>query len=207
MSNAILLQHCWPLDIPPGDYRPAIELTRARNQAYCDKHGFDYEVLIGISSEKYGDPYAGGWVKVELIHRALFKGYQYIVWLDADAMIKDLDTDLRDGCPKGIGACWMRIPQLNHWNVGVLYIQNSQAVKNFVAEWLAEYPGGKQWMEQGVFNKMGMKSKVVQTISDRWNSTMNYSMVPDAVVLGFHGYGDARQRTEAMKKVLEAENG
>lgn len=201
MNNAILIQQVFP----GMGYEEMIELTRARNEAYCQKYSMDYEVLIGVMSAKYADADKGAWVKIELIHRALFKGYQYIIWLDADAMIKDLNTDLREGCSNGIGACWMRIPQLNHWNVGVLYIQNSQAVKNFVAEWLVEYPGEKQWMEQGVFNKLGMKSKVVQTISDRWNATMNYSMVPDAVVLGFHGYGDAKQRTEAMKKILEVE--
>jgi hypothetical protein len=200
MNNAILIQQVYK----GLDYEPMLELTKQRNQDYCTAHNFDYECLIGTLSDKYADANKGGWVKIEMIQRALQKGYEYIVWLDADALIKDLDTDLRDACPKGIGACWMRIPQLNHWNVGVLYIQNSQAVKNFVAEWLDTYPGEKQWMEQGEFNKLAMKSKIVQTISDRWNATINYSMVPDAVVLGFHGYGDANQRLGAMNATLEA---
>jgi hypothetical protein len=48
-----------------------------------------------------------------------------------------------------------------------------------------------------------MKSKLVQTISDRWNATLNYSMVPDAVVLGYHGNGRAEQRLEMMKGTLQ----
>jgi len=209
MNNAILLQHAFAGRSPEDDFAPMLELTHERNIAYCEKHGFDYDYLIGCRDPRFNDPYQGAWPKVEMIHDALQKNYQYVVWLDADTIIRDLDTDLRDGCPNGIGACWMRIPQLDHWNTGVLYLQNSQAVRNFVSEWLAQFPGHLQWKEQGVFNVMAMKSRLVQTISDRWNATLNYSMVPDAVVLGFHGNLVAPQRYELMQvvfKKLEAQN-
>ena len=55
-----------------------------------------------------------------------------------------------------------------------------------------------------------MKSAVVQTISDRWNATLNYTMCPDAVVIGYHGYGTTQERHDAMKdtlKSLEAREG
>lgn len=204
--NAILIQQVYPLE--SGSYLSMLELTRERNKNYCIRWEMDYQCLGSASSAKYADAVAGSWSKVELIKFALNKGYQYIIWLDADAMIKDLDTDLRDGCIDGIGACWQRIPQLDHWNVGVLYAVNTQPVADFIDEWLAGYPGlGDGWNEQGVFNKLAMKSKAVQTISDRWNATLNHSMVPDAVVLGFHGYGGAAERLKAMQdtlKMLEA---
>jgi hypothetical protein len=200
MKNAILIQQVYPN--MPDSYLPMLELTRERNKAYCIRWQMDYQCLESASSVQYADAKAGAWVKVELIKFALAKGYQYIIWLDADAMIKDLDTDLRDGCIGGIGACWMRIPQLHHWNVGVMYVTNTPPVKEFIDAWLANYPGEKQWMEQGVFNRLGMQSKVVQTISDRWNATINYTMCPDAVVLGFHGDGDSKQRYEHMKQTL-----
>jgi hypothetical protein len=203
MNDAVLLQQVWKGEFGRGDYEPLLELTRARNEAYCKKHDFDYDVLIGTLDPKYADVTKGGWVKIEMMQRALAKGYKYVVWLDPDALIKDLDVDLRDGCPKGIGTCWMRIPQLNHWNVGVLYMQNTWEVKNFINEWLSMYPGERQWMEQGEFNKLAMKGNVVETISDRWNATFNYSMVPDAVVLGYHGNGDANTRFELMRGTLE----
>jgi hypothetical protein len=204
MNNAVLIQQISLTDLYPGSYIPAIELTKERNEEYCKKFNFDYLLLMGEGDLKYADVTKGGWAKIELIQRAMEQGYEYIVWLDADALIKDMNTDLRLGCVEGIGACWMRIPQLNHWNVGVLYVRNSVESKKFIDEWLATYPGAPQWMEQGEFNKMAMKSKVVQTISDRWNATINYSIVPDAVVLGYHGYGSAAQRTEAMRSTLES---
>ena len=209
MNNAILIQQVYPME--EGSFLPMLELTRERNKAYCLRWQMDYQCLESASSAKYADPFKGAWSKVELIKFALEKGYQYIIWLDADAMIKDLDTDLRDGCINGIGACWQRIPQLHHWNVGVLYVANNPDVKDFIDTWLAGYPGiGDGWFEQGVFNTLAMKSNVVQTISDRWNATINYSMVPDAVVLGFHGDGDYKKRFEDMQhtlKQLEAREG
>ena len=204
VNNAVLIQQVWEGAVgDKGDYLPLMELTKARNEAYCARHAFDFVYHVGTLDPKYASVWDGCWPKVELIQQALRKGYQYIVWMDPDALIRDLDTDLRDACPLGIGACWMRIPQLDHWNVGVLYLQNTPEVVRFVDEWLAQFPGDKQWREQGVFNAMGMKSKVVFTIADRWNATMNYSMVPDAVVLGFHGNGDAPFRLSMMQETLK----
>lgn len=203
MNNAILIQQVYPMET--DSYLPMLELTKQRNRNYCARWQMDFQCLESASSIKYADPKEGAWAKVELIKMALEKGYKYIIWLDADAMIKDIDTDLRDGCIDGVGACWMRIPQLNHWNVGVLYVTNTPQVKQFIDAWLAEYPGiNDGWYEQGVFNRLGMKSKVVQTVSDRWNATLNYSMVPDAVVLGFHGYGKTQERFEAMQSTLKS---
>ncbi len=203
MNNAILIQQAWTGDVGGlGDYLPMLELTKERNKAYCEKWGFDFLPFVGTIDPKYSNVRQGGWVKIELILQALQKQYQYIVWLDPDTLIKDLMTDLREGCPDGIGACWHRIPQLNHWNVGALYLQNDVGVQKFCEDWLNSFPGQPQWMEQGEFNRLAMQGEVVQTISDRWNSTINYSMVPDAVVLGYHGNGNAGQRLEMMKETL-----
>jgi hypothetical protein len=203
MNNAILIQQAWVGDFGVGDYLPLLQLTKERNAAYCERHNFDFIAMEGTEGLKYPDVLKGCWTKIELIQRALAQGYQYIVWLDPDALIKDLDTDLRDGCIKGIGACWHRIPQLNHWNTGVLYVQNMPETVKFIDEWLASYPGQRQWMEQGEFNRLAMQSKTVQTISDRWNATLNYSMVPDAVILGYHGNGNAKNRYDMMSKTLQ----
>lgn len=201
MNNAVLIQQAYP----GLGYEQMIELTQERNAEYCKRFGFDYQVSIDPIVHEW-DVKHGGWAKIELIRRALDAGYQYVVWLDADAMIYDIETDLRDGCPNGIGASWHRIPQWNHWNVGVLLIQNTPQVKDFIIEWLSKFPGANDgWFEQGEFNRLGMKSKVVHTLSDKWNSTVNVNIVPDAVILGFHGYGDAKQRYEAMKRISDKE--
>lgn len=204
MNDALLLQQAYPNMPPHEDYMPMLELTKERNRNYCIYNRMDFQCLASASSPKYTDVHEGGWGKIELILRALEQGYRFVVWLDSDALIKDLSADLRDGCINGIGVCWHRIPQMNHWNTGVMYIRNTPDVVEFCTEWLAAYPGLKDgWAEQGVFNRMAVKNPVVQTISDRWNATLNYSMVPDAVVLGFHGYGTPQERFKAMQATLE----
>lgn len=199
--NAVLIQQVYPGE----GFEPMIELTRERNATYCKKWSMDYRVIIDAVNPEW-QMEQGGWAKLLLIRDALNQGYEYVVWLDADAMIYDLETDLREACTGGIGACWHRIPQLNHWNVGVMYIKNSAYVQAFIADWLDKFPGANDgWFEQGAFNRLGMKSKVVHTLSDKWNATVNVNMVPDAVILGFHGYGDAKQRYEAMKRISDKE--
>lgn len=200
MNNAILIQQIYP----NTEGVALLELTRHRNRDYCIRWQMDFQCLESASSPRYANVKDGSWSKIELIKFALENGYKYVVWLDADTLIKDLDTDLRDACVNGIGTCWHRIPQLNHWNVGALYFVNTPAVREFIDAWLSGFPGlGDGWNEQGVFNKLARQSRVVQTISDRWNATLNYSMVPDAVVLGYHGYGTTQERLDAMKATLE----
>lgn len=201
MNDAILIQQIYP----DTEGVKLLELTKQRHRDYCIRWNMDFQCLTSASSPRYADPKPGSWSKVELIQMALDKGYQYVIWLDADTIIKDLDTDLRDGCIKGIGTCWQRIPQLNHWNVGALYIQKSDEAREFIKDWLKGYPGlNDGWNEQGVFNSLAMKRTIVQTISDRWNATLNHTMVPDAVVLGFHGYGTTQERYEAMQATLKS---
>ena len=198
MNNAVLIQHSYP-----GPFEKMLELTREHNNTYCNRYDFDYWLE---TFEKESLPMSqGAWLKIELIQRAMQQGYRDIVWLDADAMIVDVETDLRDAIQHNkIGACWHRIPQLNHWNVGVLYISNTDETRRFVDDWLASYPPpANGWFEQGVFNRMGLQSKTVVTISDKWNATIDVNMVPDAVVLGFHGQGNAEHRYKLMQQTYE----
>ena len=198
-SDAILLMQVWP----GGPFEQMVEMQRQRNMDYCKAHNFDLEILVGTLSPKYADFNVGSWVKVEQMIAALKKGYKYIVSLEPDTLIKDTSADLREGCPRGVGACYHRHPVGHQWNVGALYMQNSPEAMAFMEEWLAEWPAEPLWRDNGAFNVVAMRNHTAQTISDRWNATLDCSMVPDAVVLGFHGVGiNANARLETMKKVL-----
>lgn len=199
MNDALLIQQIYP-DTPGVTM---LELTRPHHGAYCEKWGFDYWCKFENNLPD-SDPLRGSWAKVELMRQAL-RDYQSVVWLDADTLIVDFETDLRDAIQLGkIGACWHRIPQLNHWNVGALYLDDAEEVREFVDHWLDLYPGiNDGWMEQGVFNRMARESRTVVTLSDKWNATLDVSMVPDAVVLGFHGQGDTKYRTKIMQDTYE----
>lgn len=197
--NAVLIQQIYP----DTEGVKLMELNRERNTEYCRLHEMDYWHRVE-NSLPGSDPLKGSWAKIELMRQALEAGYEYVIWLDADTLIRNMKSDLREAeLYNHIGACWHRIPQLHHWNVGALYLSNSERVRSFVWEWLSGYPGlNDGWLEQGVFNRLAMQSDIVQTISDKWNATINFTEVPDAVVLGYHGAGDTKARYELMKEVL-----
>ena len=185
--KTIVIQRAEPM--PGFEYDKMLELTRAHHAAYCYQHGYEYDCKIE-KSERH-DIMNGGWEKIKLILEAMQSGYENIIWLDADTLITDVNIPLIDAIqPNKIGACWQRIPQLNHWNVGALYIHNSPETQLFCNEWYASPNAHDGWNEQGAFNRLALKNKTVTTISDRWNSTIYVGVVPDTVVLGFHGLGD-----------------
>lgn len=199
MTRDILIQQIYP----DTEGVKMLELTRSHHEAYCTRHGLDYWCEIANPLPDY-DVRLGSWGKVRIIQKAMQDGYEDIVWLDADTIIVDLSVNLCKAIELfKIGACWHRIPQLNHWNVGALYIHNSIVTRKFIDDWLAAYPPTDGWLEQGIFNRMGRASNVVSTLSDKWNATIDVSMVPDAVVLGFHGQGNTAQRYEKMCVTLE----
>jgi len=198
MKNGIVIQCCTPY---PGV--AMMELTKERHQQYCEKYDLDFQYFVGKMLDRPIE--TGGWDRIALVRRALEKGYEYVAWLDPDTMIYDFETDLRKAFQVGkIGACWHRIPQLDHWNTGVFYVHNTQETRDFVDTWLNTYPAPRDgWLEQGVFNRMARQGRTVVTISDKWNATLNVNMVPDAVVLGFHGQGNTEQRIKLMCDTLE----
>jgi len=201
MSDNVLIQQIYPGT--PGV--KLFDLTRKHHQAYCDRWDFDYQCVIDDPAPELDNKF-GNWAKVKLIRQAMDK-YELVVWLDADTLIKDTETWLGAACEYfKIGACWQRIPQFpqGHWNTGALYIHNCDATRKFFDDWLAAYPPPNDgWLEQGIFNRMGRAGDTVVTLSDRWNATLDVSMVPDAVVLGFHGQGNPQYRYNLMRDTMQ----
>ena len=202
MSNdAILIQHV------TGGYEGAnmYKLTTPRNIEYCLKHKMDYELMI--AGETIG---AGDWEKVRLMRVAMELPYKYVIWLDCDTIIIDMKADLRDGCPPGkIGACRHVLTNppysinLDHLNVGAIYISNCEETRKWMDYWLEGFPGFPEapWFEQGEFNKRA--GDMVVPIDAKWNATGQVNPSPNPVVLGFHGQGkDIRERFELMCKAL-----
>jgi hypothetical protein len=73
-----------------GPYRSMLSLAATSFTAYAERWGWDV-VLSADSSLADGRPQA--WAKVPLLQR-LLEDYEYVWWIDADAVIVDLDRDL-----------------------------------------------------------------------------------------------------------------
>jgi hypothetical protein len=198
--TTILLQHIHANT--PGV--PMLEMTKERHQRYCDRYGITYRATYENAAPEIPVEH-GNWSRVKLIQNAMNEDFDVVIWLDADTLICDMDENITDAAQANkIGVCWHRIPQLHHWNIGALYIHNTDETKRFIDNWMNGYKDNdRQWLEQGVFNKLARQSKTVVTLSDKWNATLDVSMVPDAVVLGFHGQGDTAYRINEMKSTLD----
>jgi hypothetical protein len=203
-SNAIGFQ-----GVPASVFSNMARLTFNRHSAYAMAHKMDYYNIMGnIHSELI--PEAGSWAKAALIRDALVNGYQYVFWIDADAGIVDMRTDLRDAVKDcEWGACvhdpaksaWLKKCGVEkHINVGVMYIKNTEGSKKFADMWLAKYPGIHRWAEQGAFNDMVKEYPgYITAIDDKWNATIRVNEVENPVVYGWHGITYA-ERYAGMKE-------
>lgn len=204
-SKAILIQQVYQ----GSEYAEALALTYGRNLAYCQKYNMDYFACYSNIRDDW-DWRLGGWAKLVLIRDALNNGYQYVIWLDADSLIADLNTDLRDGCPEfGVGMVHHNPIVRPVYNVGVMYFTNSERVRQFVNDWIGWFPGPVNgWHEQAMLSLLSVAVPylgLVVPLENKWNSCVKgLTHVDNAVVEGFHGEGEISNRIKLMKEWLDA---
>jgi len=75
-------------------YRPMVELTSATVIEYCSRHDHSYELFLGL---KHGyQPWHAALNRIPILKSYIASGYRgWIVYLDADAFVADMDFDLR----------------------------------------------------------------------------------------------------------------
>jgi len=193
MNDALIIQHV----SENSPHVNLLKITAARNLEYCLKHKMDFEMAVNGEI-----PRTGHWDAIRMVRIAMEKPYQYIIYLDADTVIADLNADLRSGCPhEKIGATRHILKKeaygidLDHLNVGALYYYNCEATRAFVDKWLAGFPGTTEpsWFEQGVMNNIN--DGTVEEIDAKYNATGNVNPSPTPVVRGFHGQSGGNVRT------------
>jgi hypothetical protein len=216
-NDALILQTAFsanPRDkysVPAGLFWDMLRLCFPRHAAYARAHCFDYWPIFGDIHPEHPQP--GGWSKIHLIKDALEVGYEYIAYIDTDAVIWNMDCDLRDALPEGasIGAV-MHDPATSpylqsvgapaHYNVGVLYVRNGPGVIDFFDSWIATYPGHSRWLEQGSFNELVVDNPLFTAVDDTWNATVNVNMVARPNVYAWHGVFPYQSRLVAMQNAL-----
>jgi len=195
MNDAVVIQQ-----VHPGKgMEPLLMLVHSRHVSYCTVHEMDYWCFYSDVTSTW-PPENGGWAKLLLIRKALQAGYTFVIWLDADTLIKDLTTDLREGCPlEDVGAVeFIRNTWGIHRNVGALYLRNTTRNNYTIDMWLSCYPGTPPQHEQAVCNESGSV-----TIPPKWNYVASRcTPVTDPVVLGFHDLRNISDKLGAMKQEL-----
>jgi hypothetical protein len=164
--SGILLQ---PVCGPDGEL---LRLTRQHHREYAERHGLEYLCVEANPAA----PKRPGWAKIPIILSAMLMGFRRIVWLDACAVVRDVEKDLSQLVDAGIGM--VRHPGPDHWSSGVMIVVSSQATFDFFQAVNAEPENASPWMEQLAINALAnrqMDSGLITRLAPA------YHCLPDAV--------------------------
>jgi hypothetical protein len=208
LKDAVIIQQVWQL----GAFSDMLRLTYQRHASYAWAHGMDYIPWAGSLKPEM---WPGGWGKIWLMRLMLEQGYKHVFWIDTDAAIVDLESDLRDALPEGklIGACehWAEswFPQFDipkHFNVGIVFLRNDPLTKEFLDDWIGRYPGAQRWLEQGTFNEMIKEDRYKDAffaMDAKYNATYNVNEVERPVIQAWHGVMPEAKRFAMMREVFK----
>lgn len=131
-------------------YIKAVAPSQKTKLLYCQAHGYDY-----IDDDTvYDNTRPIPWSKILLVQKYLSR-YDYIVWIDADAMIMDNKQKLEDKIALMENKDIMCLEHYQDINTGVLFIKNTEYSKNFLTRLYAkgEFINSPNW-EQDAFIHM-----------------------------------------------------
>ncbi len=78
----------------PYVYADLLAQTSKTIRLFCKEHGFSYEAYLGVKRGYW--PWQASFNRIYLIHEMIDRGYEgWIIYIDADAYIVNLDFDLR----------------------------------------------------------------------------------------------------------------
>ena len=180
-----------------GDHRELLAETAVTMAAYGRRHGWD--VLLSCENLASGRPAA--WSKVPLVQE-LLTGYDFVFWIDADAIIVDLDRYVLDEVSDDadIWFAWHsqdRDPNAAVVNTGVFLARSTPfTVGLFDEVWRSEAFINHNWWENAaMINLLGCSleppyERVRESAWDdrigkldlAWNSVPGYCESPDPVI-------------------------
>ena len=207
-TDTVLFQHIYSY----SDYASILALTMPRTIMYCYKFKIDYRFVMG---EVEGDAREGGhWANIYLMREFMQMGYKNVIYLDADTIICNLNTDIREAIVEDkVGAVWHNSHEgerdLSHYNAGAFYASNTYKTRAFLDKWISQKPGQTLskfplCYEQGAFRIIGDEMGVINRLDNQWNAEAGVSPSDHPVVLGFHGFKDVYGCMSITLKDLEA---
>jgi hypothetical protein len=212
VNDTVLIQHVF------GKALELVSLTFHRTTNYCQQHNIDYLFSLAKTNE---DMKHFHWGHIPLIKEAMRKGYKNVIYLDADTVIADMNTDMREAISIGkVGAVWHNshitepnglTKDLSHYNVGALYFSNTPLILEFIDKWYSTFPGDGYHafplvFEQGGFNILGKEMQIINRIDNKWNAECGIAPSPNPVVYGLHGFKNLKESMVDLLNKLETQS-
>lgn len=191
-----------------GKHTKLLKVTQEHHRAYAEKWNMDYWCIYGRSTQ-----WQAYWEKMFLSRQLLQIGYKYIIYLDADTVIVDTNVNLKASIRKPM--MMVRHPgcefggRAGHWNCGVLFIENCEAVKKFIDDVIAHGPGFPDWWEQTILNHLltlPWYKDLVGELDVRYNSTYKINEAQNPIIKALHGpsAGDMNAKERLLREWLKS---
>jgi hypothetical protein len=187
--------------IGTGRHEQMLEITRPVLERYALRHAYDLELRTRASS--LDRPPA--WSKVVMI-RELLEQYDTVVWIDADAIVVDLDSDVASHgrCPVDLVTHVIRGIRLP--NAGVCVWRRSRAADVLLDQmWAQRELVEHRWWENAALlavlggdPDLGLVStrsrwraaRTIGRLDPRWNSVPGVAEVADPGIVHLAGWPD-----------------
>jgi hypothetical protein len=209
-----------------GSHRELAQASAEASSLYGQRHGWDVVACYSVDLAAGRPP---SWAKIPLVLN-LLDTYEWVWWIDADAIIVDLDRDVMADIDASEGAIWLaRHPQERReeqsvLNAGVFLVRRDARVIDFLnAVWNAEQFIDHNWWENAaILHLLGYSltppygrvsesiwTHVVSELDLAWNTVPGY-IDHDRPANHHHARADHDsmvKRIEAMRDDLEAVRG
>lgn len=186
-----------------GDYRALLGRSALSFRPYAERWGWD----LVLSTEDLADGRPPSWATVPLL-RSLLDEYEWVLWLDADVVVVDLDADISQEIQDDKDLYVVEHTWLGQYtaNCGVVLLRSCDWARAFLDEaWaLEEYSEHAWWENAAVLELLGYglePARLVEPtpwlartklIDRRWNSVeLDRADRPAFVHRGFY---DVRTR-------------
>jgi hypothetical protein len=199
--------------------QPLAALTVPRMQAFAEAHGYEKRVIHGDNWKR-----PRGWLKIEVIRAALEDDFDFVLWMDVDAIVLRNDVDVRTAAVDDahLHMAWhgpdtseiLAADFVPHYNSGVMLIRVHDWSREFFRQlWEAdEFP--HPWFEQAtILHLLGYDECVglgpdrpdepsrsgVARLDTAWNSIPGLATVPDPIVHHYAGISNPSTRLRMVE--------
>jgi hypothetical protein len=140
--------------IGAGAHEELLDLSGATFALFADRHGYD----LDLRRELLTDERPASWSRI-LLFQELFRSYDVVLWIDADAAIVDPTLDIADELGRGdlMGMVAHTYDGQVIPNCGVWVLRNHRATRRFLdAVWShTEYLEHEWWENAAVLDELG----------------------------------------------------
>jgi len=191
-------------------YREMLRVTHDRHSRYAARWGMSFWWMLGKRERIHS------WDKFRWAFEALRAGYDYVMYLDADAVIVNCEQEPTAATYRpGFGLAQSQVPggEPVHLQAGVFYLRNGAGVPEMLAELLRRQPPIYEplplWWEdeqneQTILNRMAQESpwgQFFHIVDYRWNVISNHERGTSPVVLHLAGTVGLENRLQALRQV------